>query len=193
MEEKRMDYYSQLDIIDGLGDLRSVINNEEVMLNLLCSCYDRHIMGALFDKINSALEKGELVPEDLVLFRTGWLAEQIVNLKSNVQKKGRNLFRFEIGDKLNYISEIKDVPTLTASYTNPMLIEAAGQYGLNNEINYWIGSGTFYNLPMETSLSVCDALIKAGYVEKSSDLLKICINRAAMDREYLEKSVGRTK
>lgn len=72
------------------------------MLEILTYSGDRHLIGQFYDMLNEAIENKEVLPEDLYYLRNGWLGNYIVNLSEVVEKIGRKIYPFEMGDKLNY-------------------------------------------------------------------------------------------
>lgn len=187
MKEIEITRDEQIRLINSLGDLKTIINNGTILMNLISSNYDRGMLETLFERVNLALEEGTLKPDDLELFRSGWLAERIINLEGFVKQLGRNLFIHEIGDKLNSVAIIKDVPTLIATYTHPLAIKAAGELKATNEINKWLDSGSFDFMPLEARLSVCTSLLKAGYTDKATQLLERMRRREEINRRYNER------
>ena len=196
MQEQKMDHYSQINLLNNFGTAKELIQDEQFLTNLISGTNDRHMMGALFDLVNDGIRSGEILPEDLALIRTGFLTDVVLNLPNAAKQQGRNLFPFEVGDKLNYISSIEDIETLNASYANPNLIDNMTKYPYSREINYWIESGTIYSLPVETQTKVATEFIKAGNIEKGTEILNIISSslerkRQSEEKERLEQ-MGRT-
>lgn len=190
MEEKSMSSYEQIKLIDSFGPIKEIIKNDNLLSNILSSNYDRHMICFIFDKVNKGLEKGEITSEDLSLLRSGFLTKQILNLPSEVQKKGRNLYPFEIGDKLNYMSLIKDTETLNACYTNDTLLKQITETP-NNENKYWITSGTFLNLPTETQVKVSRKFLELGNIELASELMEI-VESKLENKRHREANIEHT-
>lgn len=190
MEEKSMSSYEQIKLIDSFGPIKEIIKNDNLLSNILSSNYDRHMICFIFDKVNKGLEKGEITSEDLSLLRSGFLTKQILNLPSEVQKKGRNLYPFEIGDKLNYMSLIKDTETLNACYTNDTLLKQITETP-NNENKYWITSGTFLNLPIETQVKISRKFLELGNIELASELMGI-VESKLENKRHREANIEHT-
>lgn len=178
MKNRKSLIAKQLEILDNMGEVANIINDEELLIILLE--FDDYILYTLFEKVNLAIRDGEIIEDDLQLFRSGWLGKQIMKLSQNSKNRNQDILYREISQKLSSLSYIDDVPTLIASYTNPLVIKAVGEYDAYDEINYWIYSGTFNNLPIEVSLNICIKLIEAGYIQRGKNLLK-CLSA---DLEY---------
>lgn len=186
IEEQRLTYDKLEQMINGLGDLKNVVNNKQVILSLLTSNVDRHILCAFFEKINKMLTTGELEQSDLRLLRSGWLVEQIINLEELVNQSGRLMFPFEIGDKLNYVSLLRDIPSLNATYANPKLVEAINKttdYKIRQQLLYWTGS----SLPLETKLNVAKEFLKNGNMDYVMEILSDTTSSLALSREREER------
>ena len=186
-EEQRLSFDKLESIIKEMGDIKTIINSKEVLLSILTSNVDRHLLCALMDEINRGIATGKIEPEDLALLRSGWLVEQIINLEPLVNKKGRLLFPFEIGDKLNYISLLRDIPTLNATYANPKLSEAmknAKDSKVRQQLYFWTGS----ELPLETELKAIEELIKIGEIDLGMRLLRSTTNLMQQSREREEQN-----
>lgn len=186
MEEQKMDYYKQIEMLNNFGTPKALIQDEQFLINLISGTNDRHILGTLLDLVNKGIRSGEILPEDLALIRTGFLTDVILNLPNTVKQHDRNLFPFEIGDKLNYISSIEDIETLNASYANPNLISNMTEYP-HSEINFWIESGTIYSLPTETQTKVATEFIMSGNVEKGTEILNMILATLERNRRYEEE------
>lgn len=171
MEEKRMDYYSQEKLLASFGDIINLINDQTFFINLLSSDYDRHILGTLIDMVNKKINSGEIGPDDLKLLRSGFLTDVILDLPNIVSQKGRNMYKFEIGDKLNYLSSIKDIDTLIASYTNDYLIDSINK-NKSDEFGYFISSGSLRSLPPEVQTAVAEKFISTGNIEMGIRILQ---------------------
>ena len=186
IQEKRQSYDKLENMIDEMGDLKDVIKSKEAIISILTSDVDRHILCAFFEKINKLIAKGELEQSDLTLLRSGWLVEQIINLETLVNQRGRELFPFEIGDKLNYISLLRDIPTLNATYANPILSEAinnAQDSKIRQQLLFWTGS----SLPLETNLRVAQTFLQAGNTDYVMQILTSTADSLKMGREREEK------
>ena len=186
IEEQRLTYDKLEQMIDEMGDLKRVVNNKQAILSLLTSNVDRHILCAFFEKINKKIATGDLDQSDLTLLRSGWLVEQIINLEELVNKSGRLMFPFEIGDKLNYVSLLRDIPTLNATYANPVLIDAINnekESKIRQQLLYWTGS----SLPLETKLNVAEAFLKAGNTDYVMQILADTTNSLKLSREREER------
>ena len=186
IEEKRQTYDKLQSMIDEMGDLKDVINNKEALLSILTSDVDRHILCALFEKINKMVAIGKLDQSDLTLLRSGWLVEQLINLESLVNQRGRELFPFEIGDKLNYVSLLRDIPSLNATYANPILVEAINDNknsNIRSQLLFWTGSG----LPLETKLRVAQTFLQAGNTKYVMQILSETTDALQVSREREER------
>ena len=186
IEEKRQTYDKLQSMIDEMGDLKDVVNNKEAILSILTSDVDRHILCAFFEKINKMVAIGKLDQSDLALLRSGWLVEQIINLEALVNQRGRELFSFEIGDKLNYVSLLRDIPSLNATYANSILAEAinnAKDSKIRQQLLFWIGSG----LPLETKLRVAQTFLQAGNTDYAMQILSETADALQFSREREER------
>ena len=188
VEEKKLSYENQKAILSNYGDVRDLINNQDFLVNLLSSEYDRHMIGTLMDMVNEKIDSGELEPEHLNLLRSGFLVERILELPELASNKGRNMFPFEIGDKLNYLSSIHDVDTIVATYTNKNLIGEINRSGNSQELTFWISSGTLATLPPEVQTAVAQEFIKSGNIELGLKVLEKLNSSLARAREEAEMS-----
>ncbi len=195
IEEKKMTFDRLEEKIKSLGDIKKVVKNKEILLSILTSDIDRHLMCALFEEVNRGILRGDIEEKDLEILRSGWLTEQIINLEELVHQRGREIFPFEIGDKLNYISLLRDVPTLNASYGNSLLvqsIENAKESKMRQQLCFWMGSG----LPVETKLNIAKKFLEVGnskivmeYLSSATDDLKE--TRQREEKKNKEEQMGR--
>ena len=186
IEEQRQPFGKLENIIKEMGDIKQIIKSKDALLSILTSNVDRHLLCALFDEINREIAIGTIEPSDLTLLRSGWLVEQIINLESLVNQKGRLLFPFEIGDKLNYVTLLGDVPTLNATYANPKLIDAmknAKDSKMHQQLYFWSDS----SLPLETMLRSAEEFLKAGETDFGMRILTHATGLLQENREREER------
>ena len=81
------------------------------------------------------------------------------------------MYKFEMGDKLNYLSSIKDIDTLIASYTNDYLIDSINK-NKSDEFGYFISSGSLRSLPPEVQTAVAEKFISTGNIEMGIRILQ---------------------
>lgn len=188
VEEKKLSYEDQRALLSNYGDVRDLINNQDFLVNLLSSEYDRHMIGTLMDMVNEKIDSGELEPEHLNLLRSGFLVERILELPELARNKGRNMFPLEIGDKLNYLSSIHDVDTLIATYANKNLIDEINRSGNSEELTFWISSGTLATLPLEVQTVVVEKFIDSKNIDLAERVIKKLNSSLARARKEAEMS-----
>ena len=71
MAEIKQAYPDLLGMIDKMGPIENIVANPNLINEVIAYDTDRHLLCALFDRINEALEAGRIVPEQLSFFRTG--------------------------------------------------------------------------------------------------------------------------
>lgn len=177
IEKENSEYFDNLlKRIDDLGSIKSVINNEQTLNQIIAYNGDRHLICALFDRVNQGLKDGVISKEDLTLFRNGTLINSIINLKETTEQYGeREPFVGERLDKINYISRIDDEQTQAVSYTHPKIIDAL--CGESNDYDpkelVWFAScGTFGGiLPYSVKSAIISSVLKRGNIEVAQQLL----------------------
>ena len=185
IQEQRQSYDKLEEMIKSMGDLKSIVNNKQAVLSILTSNVDRHLLCAFFEEINKLVAMGEITPADLTLLRSGWLVEQIINLEALVNQAGREIFPFEIGDKLNYVTLLRDIPSLNATFANPILAQAinnAKDSKTRQQLLFWTGSA----LPLETKLKVAETFLKAGNTDFVMRILQDTTYSLTVSREREE-------
>ena len=177
MAEIKQAYPDLLSMIDRLGPIERVATDPNIINQIIAYDTDRHLLCALFDRINEAIEKGKIVPEELAFFRSGEAMDQIVNLKQTIQNFGndpaREVYSAEILDKINYVSLLKDPESLAACYTHPEIIKALCDEQVENkrDLVWWSNCGTFTNLPREVQITIISEVARKnpGAVPKLMD------------------------
>ena len=175
MENKKS--YQELEaFINSLGDIRNVANNVDIIRAILTSNMDRHLICALIDKINAAVEAKQLSYDELPYFRSGQLADDIIKLRELIPIYGnvpsRGLFPSEILDKLNYMSIISDPQTLSANYTHPTIIGALAGKEMNpgHELTWWSTCGTFSTMDPKVQQRIILSVMQEGDFETAQKL-----------------------
>ncbi len=188
--------YEELTLkVKKLGDITKIINDKNKMIDVLTYSGNKFFLVAFFDEVSRKIANGTIKDEDLMLFRSGWLVKQILNLEKLVKQKGRFLYYYEIGDKLNYISLIKDFDTVNANYTNPILIKKIINNPYNSELRYWLTSGSIYMiLPFEIQRNIAISFHKYGGLEIASRILDTAVanrkrlsNLKKSEEEFMKK------
>lgn len=184
-EETREHWEEQQRKINSLGSIREILNNKELLLEILTYFGDRHLIGQFYDMLNDAIEQGEVLPEDLAYLRSGWLGNCIVNLNDYVNNVGRNLYPFEIGDKLNYTTLVRDTETQIATFTNKRVIEAIAGITPDKQLSYCEQSLGY--LTPEAQLRVIQEIMKVGNIEKAMYMLNELTKKLESARKYEEE------
>lgn len=161
--------------IDELGPIKSVVNNENLLNQIIAYGGDRHLICALFARVNEGLKDMVISEEDLTLFRNGTLINSIINLKETTEQYGgREPFAAERLDKINYISTIDDDQTKAVSYTHPKIIDALCLHSDDydpRDLTWFITSGTFDNLSDPVKLTIISSVLGRGDIEVAKSLL----------------------
>lgn len=183
MEEIKQPYDKLLRFIDRIGPIDKIVKNPDVIRMIISFDTDRHLLCALFDRINEAIEAGRILPEELDYFRSGMLMDDIVHLESTIKGYGhdnmRGLYPAEILDKVNYVSLLKDEVSLSACYTHPEILDAI--CGKNvphaSDLKWWLTSGTFNSLPNIVQSRVVASVMEKGDYELAHKLvMEMCYN-----------------
>lgn len=185
--ERKEHYDDLLKRIDDLGPLKDVINSEQKINSIIAYNGDRHLICALFDRVNEGLKNGLISEEDLTLFRNGTLINSIINLKeTTAQYGGREPFAAERLDKINYISLIDDNQTKAVSYTHPKIIDALCLHSDDydpRDLVWLITSGTFDDLSAPVKLTIISTILERDEV----DLAKSLLNRSKSNLKTYEE------
>ena len=184
-EETREAWQDQRVKINSLGSIKEILNDKELLLEIITYHGDRHLIHQFFEMVNKEIEKGNIIPEDLVNFRNGWLSDCLVNLDVIVKNSGREKYYFEKGDKLNYATVINDPETQISIFTNPKLIAALAETIQDRELIYCEQSLSY--LSVEAQLRVIQEIIKAGNVEKGMQLMNELTRKIERARKYEEE------
>ena len=177
IKEPFEDYFSLLNKIDKMGPIKNIVTNKKILKDIIAYSGDRHLLAALFEKISYAIQKKELKDIDLCLLRSDWLVNQIINLNFLARRRKRKLYKFEMGDKLNYLTLIKDFDILNSSFTSDKLIKSIINNPEDTELRYWIDSGSIYmNLPIDIQINVAKKFIDLGAKNYGLQLLKTIRN-----------------
>jgi len=174
MVENRQDYNELLQMIRNMGPLREIIRSEYMLKNIISYNGDRHLICALFDEVNAALENRTITEDDLAVLRSGVLMDMIVNLEKTVQETApRPLFLSERLDKVNYVSLINDPQTLASCFTHPDILAAISGENYNRDLAYWVEAGTFSSqLPSNVRSLIINEVLKKGNIEVAQRLLE---------------------
>ena len=166
MAEIKQAYPDLLGMIDKMGPIENIVANPNLINEVIAYDTDRHLLCALFDRINEALEAGRIVPEQLSFFRTGAAMDGIINLKQTIERFGndpaREVYPAEILDKVNYVSLLRDPESLAACYTHPEIIKALCDEPVSNkrDLVWWANCGTFTSLPREVQITIISEVAK---------------------------------
>lgn len=172
-ENVRENYYDMQKRIKALGNIKNVVNNPEMLMNIIGYSGDRHYLCAFIDEVNKALEEKTLKEEDLSLFRNGFFVDKIINLKDTVEATfPRELQTAERLDKINYMSLLEDEKSLAVSYTHPEIIAALCGENTDKDLTWWLGSGTFASLPGDVQMVIIGEVLKRGNIEVAQKLIK---------------------
>lgn len=191
MAEIKESYKDLIDKILSLGSIKDIVNDRGKLLQILTYDGDRHLTAFFYELLNGALENGLVSSEDLEAnIRSGWLARATIELKDHLV--GRELFDFEIGDKINYASLLSDPESQLQMFTQPEIVKAIAGTGPNpgNELSYCQNSFNSWNV--ETQFGLISGLLKEGNVEKALMFVDDVRTRLSRIRKYEEdQKVGR--
>jgi len=173
---KKEPYDELLKKIDSLGPINQIVTNPDTLNRIIAYEGDRHLLCALFDRINEAKQEGLLIDSDLDYLRSGQLMDKIINLDIiAAQYAKRQLDPSERLDKINYVSLINDEQVLAASYTHPAIIDALcgeAHYDKNPHDLVWFKScGTFANLSPAVKSTIVAAVLEKGNIDVAKELL----------------------
>lgn len=185
MNEVKESYQELIQEILRIGKIKDIVTSEEKLMKILTYNGDRHLIAFFYEMLNKSIEYGEVKPEDLWLIRSGWLAKATIHLKDNLV--GRDLYSFEVGDKINYASLLKDTESQIAIFTQPEIVGAfAGTIpDPTHELRY-CGS-SFYSWNTETQVKFVEEILKQGNREVALDYLSLMTKRLERDRKYEEE------
>lgn len=175
--ETKEPYGELLSKIDSIGTIKQVVNSPDMINQIISYNGDRHLLCALFDRINLGIKSGEISEEDLNYLRSGKMMDAIVNLDKTVQQyASRQSFRAERLDKINYVSLLEDPQTLAVSYTHPMIIDALCEQAtydkMPDELTWFQSCGTFGSLPKTVQAAIVSSVLTRGNLEIAQKLLK---------------------
>lgn len=188
-EEISESWQEQKRKINSLGTIKEIVNSQELLLEILTYSGDRHLIGQFYDMLNEAINNHEVLPEDLHYLRNGWLGNCIINLSEVVEKSGRKIYPFEMGDKLNYSTQINDIETQIATFTNPKVIETFAEINPNREIKYVEQSLSY--LSVDARLRIIEEIIKVGNITKAISMLNELNKELAYLRECRDNEIER--
>ena len=178
VSEVKLPYDKLLEIIDRLGPIESVVNNPIILRMIVGHSADRHLLCALFDRVNLAYSSGRITANDLSYFRSGNLMDDVINLPKTIKAYGddpnRPIYPGEILDKVNYVSLLEDEASLAACYTHPSIISALADEDVphKRDLTFWANGGVYTNLPSKVQILIAYAVLNLGNVERAKDLLK---------------------
>lgn len=185
MEETKRSYEELIRIINSMGSIKEIINSKDLLLQLLTYDGDRHLIAVFYEMLNQSIERGDVLPEDLENLRSGWLADMTIHLKDNV--RGRNLYPFEIGDKINYMSLTKDLESQIATFTRPEIIGAIAGISPNSNGELSYCQSSFYSLSIDARLRIVEEIFKTGNIEMGMKMLNDINLYLEREREYHEE------
>ena len=185
MEEIKESYQDQIAKISRMGRIKDIVNNKDLLLQILTYNGDRHLIAFFYEMLNQSIERGDVLPEDLDNLRSGWLANATIHLKDYVV--GRELFPFEMGDKINYMSLVHDPDSQIASFTRPEIIGAISgtMPNPNGELSYCESS--FYSLSIDARLKIVEEVLKTGNKDKAVQMISDINLTLEREREYSEE------
>lgn len=184
-EEIRESWQEQEAKINSLGSIKEIVNSKQLLLQIITYSGDRHLINQFYDMLNEAIETGEVLPEDLTHLRSGWLGDCIINLETVLESVERSPYHFEKGDKLNYTTQVNDVETQIATFTNRKVIAAFAGVEPNSELSYCEQS--LGQLSLEAQLKIIEEIMKAGNINKGITMLNELTNKLASSRRYAEE------
>lgn len=176
----REDFYKLEKKLEQIGTTKEILRNEYFLNAIIAYNGEHPLICALFKKVNEGIKDGTLTDEDLEFFRSGKLIDTIINLKETAKVYGkRNTHPTERADKINYISLIEDIETLSVSYTHPEIIDALcgnRHYDPNfRDLTYFVEYGSYNNLPKEVQMAIISEVSKRGNIEVVQLLLQSAI------------------
>ena len=174
-----------LERINELGTIREILHDKEKLLKILTYFGDRHLLLVFCDEVDKALNEGEITIEDLELMSSEWFILNILNLEELLKHEGRRLYDYELADKICYMSHIRHIDFLNKFYSNSqLLIKTKTEHGSIEEYRYWLVSGVFSTLPLETQLNIAEKYIEIGYVADGKFIVKMVKEILKRHRKY---------
>ena len=153
--------------------IETILNSKDLLFKIITSD-DRHDLSNFLYDVQRALNNGTLQPkwDTFRLFKNGYVLDCILGLKE-LEKEGRKIQQGEILDKINYLSLLPDIQSLTNIYTDSRIIASVvdntsqeyQKYGEN--IAFWFDCGTGWNLPFETKRQIAKKLSEVGAENKA--------------------------
>ena len=186
MEEIKESYAEQIDRLLQMGSIRDIVNDRVKLLQILTYNGDRHLIAFFYELLNGGLENGLVDPSDLEAnIRSGWLARKTIELKDSLI--GRDPYSFEVGDKINYASLLRDAESQIAMFTQPEIVGAIAGTSPNSggELSYCTSS--FYSWTIDAQLRLIEEVLKLGNREKALELLDLVNKARERSRKYEEE------
>lgn len=182
--ETRISVQDQRKMFEAMGGVREILHNPTLLSQIVNYNGDRHLIATFIYEVNDRLRDGMITEEDLVMFRNGYVGNLIMELPFTVKRKGRELYNFELGDKLNYLTLINDIESLNMSFLKPELIEAIVK-NTSTELTYWFDQ--VYRFSIETQVKLANQLLVKGGVEPAKKILGRLSETMARHRKQQEK------
>ncbi|MCH5166986.1 MAG: hypothetical protein J1F35_03750 [Erysipelotrichales bacterium] len=175
-------YYEMKDRISSLGSMKELLKDYDLVKSIIAYNGDRHFFAAFIELVNEAIAKDEIWADDLDVFKTGEVADAIVNMKETARVYGhRNVYPSEVSDKLNYLSQIKDANSFAASFTHPQILQAFAGNG-RTDLTSWT---TNSEIPVEGFATLISELLGQGSIDSAKEYLS---NISHYTREYVTKN-----
>ena len=128
-------------VIDSFGLIQEVVKDKEILKIIVNSPY-KFLLLCLVEKINYALINSELDEFDLSILRSDFLMNCVLELYDNIKKNKKR--KYEVGDKIIYLSMIKDYETLYNNFFNSSLIYEIYKNFDDTELIQFITTGEIY-------------------------------------------------
>ncbi len=183
---ERESYRNLMERISGLGELKDVIKDQELLKSIIAYNGDRRLFRALIEVINDGLSKGIITDDDLELFTNGFVVNALINLDETLSKfSNRVPYPDEMTDKLNYLSLIKSAKAYASSFTEPIFIQAFS----NHQDKYlaWVKNK---NIPLRGFATVVNKLINQKQIEAAKEYINsmACVPNLNYEEDNSQKA-----